>query len=80
MECLGYRNRFLPLLRAPKDRLPPRGVWSHALARVAILPDVIFQVLCSKPNLVPSEDTGIEDSKETAKDAGVLTKRKRGDG
>jgi hypothetical protein len=53
-----------------------RGVWSHALARVAILPDLIFQVPCSKPNLVPCEDA---EGKETAKDAGVPTKRKRGD-
>jgi hypothetical protein len=58
MERLGYRNRFLSLLRAPKERLPPRdGIWPHALARVVILPDVIFQVLGFKPNLVPSEDT-----------------------
>jgi hypothetical protein len=76
MERLGYRNRFFPLIRAPKERLPPRGIWSHALARVAILPDVIFEVLCSKPSLVPSEDT---ESKEAAKDTGIRTKRKRGD-
>jgi hypothetical protein len=75
MEWLGYRNRFLPI-RAPKDRLPPRGVWPHALARVAILPHVIFQLLRSKANLVPSEDT---EGNEVAKDAGVPTKRKRGD-
>jgi hypothetical protein len=56
MERLGYRNRFRPLIRAPKERLPPLGVWPHALSRAAILPDVIFEVLCSKPNLVPSED------------------------
>jgi hypothetical protein len=67
MECLGYRNRCLTLMRAPKethrprgapkDRLPPRCVWSHALAQVATLPDVIFEVLRSQPNLVPSTDT-----------------------
>jgi Ran GTPase-activating protein (RanGAP) involved in mRNA processing and transport len=56
MERLGYRNRFRPLTRAPEDRLLPRGVWPHALARVATLPDVIFDALRSKPNLVPSED------------------------
>jgi hypothetical protein len=56
MEFLGYRNRFRPLIRAPKERLPPRGVWPHALARVTVLPDVIWEVLRSKPNLVPSED------------------------
>jgi Ran GTPase-activating protein (RanGAP) involved in mRNA processing and transport len=74
MERLGYRNHFLPLIRrAPKERLPPRGVWPHALARVATLTNVIFEVLRSKPNLVPSEDT---EGKEAAKDTG---KRKRGD-
>jgi Ran GTPase-activating protein (RanGAP) involved in mRNA processing and transport len=75
MERLGYRNRFLPLIRAPKERLPPRGLWPHALAGVATLPDVIFEVLHSKPNLVPSEDA---DGKEAAIDTGVPTKRKRG--
>jgi Ran GTPase-activating protein (RanGAP) involved in mRNA processing and transport len=58
MERLGYRNRFLPLICAPKERLPPLGVWPHALAAVATLPDVIFEVLRSKPSLVPSEDAG----------------------
>jgi hypothetical protein len=57
MERLGYRNYFLHLIRAPKERLPPRGIWPHALARVASLPDVVFEVLRSKPKLVPSEDT-----------------------
>jgi hypothetical protein len=76
MERLGYRNRFLSLIRPLKEALPPRGVWPHALARIAILPDVMFEVLCSKPNLVPSEDTEVE---EVAKDTGVPTKRKRGD-
>jgi hypothetical protein len=76
MEALGYRNRCLPLIRSPNERLPPRGVWSHALARVATFPDVIFEVLRSKPNLVPSEDT---ESTEVDNDTGVLTKRKRVD-
>jgi hypothetical protein len=76
MERLGYRNSFLPLIRAPKERLPPRGVWPHALARVAILPDVIFEVLRSKPSLVPSEDT---EGNEAATDTGVPKKRKRSD-
>jgi hypothetical protein len=75
MERFGCRNRFLTLMRAPKERLPPRGVWPRALARVA-LPDVIFDVLRCKPSLVPSEDA---EGKEAAKDTGVLTKRKRGD-
>jgi hypothetical protein len=57
MERLGYRNRFLPLVHAPEERLPPHGFWPHALARVATLPDVILEVLRSKPNLVPSADT-----------------------
>jgi hypothetical protein len=26
LERLGYRNRFLPLIRAPKERLPSRGL------------------------------------------------------
>jgi hypothetical protein len=30
MERLGYRNRFLSLIRAPKERLPLRGSWSLA--------------------------------------------------
>jgi Ran GTPase-activating protein (RanGAP) involved in mRNA processing and transport len=76
MERLGYRNRFLPMISAPKEKLPPRGVWPHALARVVTLPDVIFEVLRSKPNLVPSEETG---GKVAAKDTGVPAKRKRGD-
>jgi Ran GTPase-activating protein (RanGAP) involved in mRNA processing and transport len=76
MERLGYRNRFLPMLRAPTETLPPLGVWPHALARAAILPDVIFEVLRSKPSLVPSEDT---EGEETAKDTCVPKKRKRGD-
>ena len=57
MERVGYQNRFLPLIRAPEDRLLPRGVWPHALAWVAILPNVIFEVLRSKASLVPSTDT-----------------------
>jgi Ran GTPase-activating protein (RanGAP) involved in mRNA processing and transport len=74
IEQLGYRNRFRPLIRAPKEALPPRGVWPHGLARVATLPDVIFEVLRSKPKLVvPSEDTR---GKKAAEDTG---KRKRGD-
>jgi hypothetical protein len=53
IERLGYRNCFRPLIRAPKDRLPPLGVWPLALARVATLPDVLFEVLRSKPSLKP---------------------------
>jgi hypothetical protein len=76
MERLGYRNRFCPLIRAPEESLPPRGLWPHALARVATLPNVIFEVLRSKPSLVPTEDT---ESIEGAKDTGVPSKRKRGE-
>jgi Leucine-rich repeat (LRR) protein len=51
MENLGYRNCFLDLIRVPKERLPPRGVWPHALSRVATLPDAIFELLCSNVRL-----------------------------
>ncbi len=57
--------------------MPARDVWCHAIARVAILPDVVFEVLRSKPNLVPSEDTA--EGKEAAIDTAVPKKRKRGD-
>jgi hypothetical protein len=71
---LWYRNRCLPLIRAPEESLPPRGLWPHAIARVAAHPDLIFEVLHSKPNLVPSEDT---DGKDAATDTGIPKKRKR---
>jgi Ran GTPase-activating protein (RanGAP) involved in mRNA processing and transport len=78
VERLGYRNGFRTLIRAPKERRPPRGIWVHALGRVATLPDVIFEVLRSKPSLVPSENT--ETSKEeAATDTGLPKKRKHGD-
>jgi hypothetical protein len=77
MERLGYRNRFRTLIHAPTERHLPRGVWPYALARVAMLPDVIFEVLRSKPSLVPSEDTAGKE--EAAEDTGVPTKRKRVD-
>jgi hypothetical protein len=73
-ERLGYRNSFLPLIRAPTERLPPRGAWPRALARVARLPDVIFEVLRSKPSLVSFENT---EGKEAAEETRVLSKRKR---
>jgi Ran GTPase-activating protein (RanGAP) involved in mRNA processing and transport len=61
MEGLGYRNRCLTLIRAPNETLPPLGVWPHALARVTTNPDIIFEVLRSKPSLVSSgmNKTGI---------------------
>jgi hypothetical protein len=77
MERLGYRNHFLSLIRALEETPPPLGVWPHALARVASLPDVIFEVLRSNPKLVPSEDT--ESEEEAAEDTGVSQKRKRYD-
>ncbi len=64
-------------MRAPKERLPPRGVWPHALAQVTTLPDVLFEVLRPKPNLVPSEEDA--EGKEAAEDTGIPKKRKRGD-
>jgi hypothetical protein len=76
MERLGYRNRFRPMIRAPKEWPPPLGVWPHALAPVAKLHDIIFEVLRSKPSLVPSEDTG---GKGAAEDTGVPQKHKRDD-
>jgi hypothetical protein len=51
IELFGYRNRFLPFFRAPTERPPPRGIWPYALARVAALPDVIFDFLRARPNL-----------------------------
>jgi Ran GTPase-activating protein (RanGAP) involved in mRNA processing and transport len=69
MQFLGYRNRVLPLVRAPVETAPPLGLWSHGLAKVATLPDVLFYVLRAKPKLVPSADTDDDTSK----------KRKRGD-
>jgi hypothetical protein len=74
MERLGARNSFHPLIRAHKGKLMPRGVWPRALVRVATLPDVIYEVLRSKPNLVSSEDA---DGKEAGEDTGVPKKRKR---
>jgi Ran GTPase-activating protein (RanGAP) involved in mRNA processing and transport len=76
IERLGYRNRFLPLIRARKETLPPSGVWPLALARVATYPDVIFEVLRSKPTLVPSGDM---EGKEAAEVTGVPKKRKCSD-
>ena len=76
MERLGYRNRCLALIRTPEETHQPRGIWPHALARVAAYTDNIFQVLRSKPKLVSPEDT---EGKEVAGDTDVPMKRKRGD-
>jgi Ran GTPase-activating protein (RanGAP) involved in mRNA processing and transport len=51
MQCVGYRNSFLPLIRASVDNPAPDGIWSHSLAKVATLPDVVFHVLRAKPDL-----------------------------
>jgi hypothetical protein len=59
IERLGYRNRFLTLIRTPDETRRPRGAWPHALARVATFPDAIFELIRSKPSLVPSEDAGV---------------------
>jgi hypothetical protein len=48
MERVGDRNRFLLLIRAPKERLPPRGVWPHALARQQH--SLVSFLRCSVPN------------------------------
>jgi Ran GTPase-activating protein (RanGAP) involved in mRNA processing and transport len=50
MQYVGYRNSFLPFVSAPLDN-PARGIWSHSLAKVATLPDVLFYVLRAKPGL-----------------------------
>jgi hypothetical protein len=76
LERVGYRNRLTALIRAPKERLPPLSVWPLVLARVNTHSDVIFEVLRSKPNLVPSDDT---EGKEATKDTGVPKKRKHCD-
>jgi hypothetical protein len=75
MEGLGYRNRCLALIRAPEETLTPISVWPHALAQVATYPDVIFEVLRSKPSLVPEDTEG----KEAAEDTNVPKKRKHDD-
>jgi Ran GTPase-activating protein (RanGAP) involved in mRNA processing and transport len=52
MQFLGDRNRFLSLMRAPLNDPLPRGLWPHALAKVATRRAVLMHVLRSKPNLV----------------------------
>jgi hypothetical protein len=77
MERVGYRNLFLSLIHASKERLPSCGVWPLAFARLATLPDVIFEVLRSKPTMVPSVDTGGNNG--ATEDTGIPKKRKCGD-
>jgi hypothetical protein len=72
LKFLGQRNRFTPLLKAsdPPGASPQQlGIWSLALAKVTTEPDVLFHVLCNKPNLVRSH----------ADAAGSQNKRKRDD-
>jgi hypothetical protein len=56
INSLGHRNRFTPLLKASDQpsTSPRLGIWSHALAKVATEPDVLFHVLRNKPKLVGS--------------------------
>jgi hypothetical protein len=54
MQYIRDRNRFISLMRATIDNPPPRGLWSHALAKVATRRDILMYVLGSKPNLVAS--------------------------
>jgi Ran GTPase-activating protein (RanGAP) involved in mRNA processing and transport len=77
MGRLGSRNWVRTMIRAPKERRPPHGIWIHALARVATFPDAIFEVLRSKPNLVPSGNTEMS-KEEAATDTGIPKKRKLG--
>jgi hypothetical protein len=58
VERLEYRNRSLLLIRTPNERLPPHGVWPHALARVA--------TLRSKAKLVPFEDIKATEDSDTS--------------
>jgi Ran GTPase-activating protein (RanGAP) involved in mRNA processing and transport len=52
MQYFGDRNRFISLMRAPLDNPPPRGLWPHALAKVATRRDILMYALGSKPSLV----------------------------
>jgi Ran GTPase-activating protein (RanGAP) involved in mRNA processing and transport len=60
LKCLGQRNRFTPLLKAsdPPDVSPQLGIWSRALAKVALEPGVLFHILRNKPKLVGSTAGG----------------------
>ncbi len=67
LKFLGHRNRFTSLLKAsnPPGASLHLGIWSRALAKVAIEPYVLFHVLRNKPKMVGS--------------AGSSQKRKRND-
>jgi Ran GTPase-activating protein (RanGAP) involved in mRNA processing and transport len=56
LKFMGQQNRFTPLLKAsdPPNTSPKSGIWSQALAKVAIEPDVLFHLLRNKPKLVGS--------------------------
>jgi Leucine-rich repeat (LRR) protein len=67
----GYLNRFLSLMNAQEETRRPHSVWPRALARVATLPDVIFEVLRSRPNLVPPYKAKLVPSGERIPPRGV---------
>jgi hypothetical protein len=55
LEFLQYRNRLHLLAKPSPESLDTErtmGVFSNALARVATRPDVLFNTLCSRPQLV----------------------------
>jgi Ran GTPase-activating protein (RanGAP) involved in mRNA processing and transport len=54
IQYLGFRNRFISMIRVPLESAPPLGLWAPALAKVSKLPGVLFYVLRSKAALVPS--------------------------
>jgi hypothetical protein len=58
MGRLEHRIRFLTFIRKSEETDRPRGVWPCAVARVATFPAIIFEVLRSKPTLVPSRNEG----------------------
>jgi Ran GTPase-activating protein (RanGAP) involved in mRNA processing and transport len=69
INFLGHRNRFSPLLKDsdPPDASPQLGIWSRALAKATTEPDVLFYLLCNKPNLVARSG---DDSKKRKRDDG----------
>jgi hypothetical protein len=77
LQFLGYRNRFLPSVSAPFETNLQRGLWSHTLAKVATLPDVLYYALRSKPGLVPSGDNNNDDDDDDDDGGGDTKKRKR---
>jgi hypothetical protein len=66
LKSLGHRNRFTPLLKAsdPLGASPELSIWSRALAKVVIEPDILFHVLRNKTTL----DGSVSDSKKRRRD------------